>query len=64
MERCYRIVRYFKDGRRRTIKTGLSEAECQEHCGCDDTRGVGWFDGYDYMKGVLPKDEHEESEVE
>jgi len=52
--KCYRIIRFYRDGNRRprTIRNGLSEAECQEHCSDPKTRGPGWFDGYDVMKGV------------
>lgn len=56
--RCYRIIRFYRDGCRspRTLKTGLTEAECQAHCSHPETRKEGvWFDGYDYMKGCYPK---------
>ena len=55
-EHCYRIIRFFRSDNRkpRTIKNGLTEAECQEHCSREDTHGPGWFDGYDYMKGIRP----------
>jgi hypothetical protein len=50
---CYRIVRFYQNDRRpRTIKTGLTLSEAQAHCHREDTHGPGWFDGYDYMKGV------------
>ena len=56
--RCFRIVRFYHPrlGRRpRTIKTGLTETEAQNHCCRDDTRKAGqYFDGYDYMKGTKP----------
>lgn len=53
--RCYRIVRHYKDSfSKRTIKSRLSLAEAQNHCSREDTRGPGWFDGYDYMKGCRP----------
>ena len=47
----YKIVRFYKDSNHQDhnkgIKTGLTEAEAQEHCQREDTheRGV-WFDGY------------------
>ena len=47
----YKIVRFYKDNNHqdhnKVIKTGLTEAEAQEHCQREDTheRGV-WFDGY------------------
>ena len=52
----YRIIRFYRNGRRpRTIKSGLTEAEAQDHCGREDTHGPGWFDGYDYIKGYKPR---------
>lgn len=43
----YKIVRFYKDGRpRKTIETGLTLEEAQEHCQDPETRGDGWFDGY------------------
>jgi hypothetical protein len=54
---CYRIIRFYQNDRKpRTIKTGLTEAEAQAHCRHEDTRGPGWFDGYDLMKGVKYKE--------
>ena len=51
--RCYRIIRFYRNGRRpRTIRNGLSKTEAQAHCSREDTHGPGWFDGYDLMKGV------------
>ena len=54
--RCYRIIRFYRNGRKaRTIRTGLSLADAQAHCGREDTHKAGvWFDGYDFMKGVKP----------
>jgi len=50
---CYRIIRFYRSGRRpRTIKNGLTEREAQAHCSKETTHGKGWFDGYDYMKGI------------
>ena len=60
----YRIVRFYRDAypRRRTIATGLTLSEAQEHCNNPDTssatcttstgrartRRIGpWFDGYE-----------------
>lgn len=45
-ETRYKIVRFYQDGRKRTIKKGLSKAEAQAHCRREDTHGVGWFDGW------------------
>ena len=56
--RCFRIIRFYHprlDRRPRTIRTGLTEAESQDHCSRPDTRKAGvYFDGYDYMKGFRP----------
>ena len=50
---CFRVIRFYQNGRNpRTIKNGLTEQEAQAHCQREDTHGPGWFDGYDYMKGV------------
>ena len=47
----YKIVRFCLDedhpDHNRVIKTGLTEAEAQEHCRKDDTHEPGvWFDSY------------------
>ena len=56
--RCFRIVRFYHprlNRRCRTIKSGLTETEAQNHCSRPDTRQAGvYFDGYDYMKGTKP----------
>lgn len=53
--RIYRIIRFYKASyRQRTIRQGLTLTEAQEHCSRKDTRGAGWFDGYDYMKHCKP----------
>ena len=43
----YKIIRFRFNGTNRTIKTGLTLEEAQEHCQRDDTHGDGWFDGYE-----------------
>ena len=53
--RCYRIIRFRENGGRRTIRNNVTESEAQAHCEDPKTRGEGWFDGYDYMKGCRPK---------
>lgn len=42
----YKIVRFHMDKPSETIKEGLTLEEAQTHCQSDDTRGMGWFDGY------------------
>lgn len=52
-EACYRVIRFYQNGRKpRTIKNGMTETEAMAHCSKDSTRGPGWFDGFDLMKGV------------
>lgn len=51
----YRVIRFRESGARRTVKAHLTEAEAQAHCNRDDTKGPGWFDGYDYMRGWKKK---------
>ena len=53
--RIYRIIRFRMNGARRVIKGNVTLGEAQAHCERDDTRGPGWFDGYDYMPGCAPK---------
>ena len=49
MNYTYKIVRFWRDepGKHRTIKTGLTLREAQEHCSKESTRGEDWFDGYE-----------------
>jgi len=61
----YKIIRYFQNGTRRTIRTGLTLEQVQRHCGDPETssstarsskakartRRLGpWFDGYTECK--------------
>lgn len=52
----YRIIR-FSEGTPggTTTREDLTLDEAQEHCGREDTHGAGWFDGYDYMRGMRPR---------
>lgn len=49
----YKIIRFRYEGRNRTIKTGLTLEQAQEHCRREDTHAkdnqgkVIWFDGYE-----------------
>jgi len=45
--KTYKIVRFRFKGRKSTIKRGLTLEEAQAHCNRPDTRGNGWFDGYE-----------------
>jgi len=54
--RIYRIIRFRRqNGNKRTIRNNVTLSEAQNHCSREDTKGSGWFDGYDYMKGCSPK---------
>jgi hypothetical protein len=52
--RIYRIIRFRKNGLRRTVRSHVTLAEAQAHCQRPDTKSETWFDGYDYMKGYRP----------
>ena len=43
----YRIVRFRFNGRKRVLFHGLTLDEAQAYCSRSDTRGPGWFDGYE-----------------
>lgn len=47
----YKVIRFCfneQDPRHRSvIKRGLTLQEAQDHCRRPDTKGDGWFDGYD-----------------
>lgn len=58
----YKIIRFYKSGERRTIQTGLTLEEAQEHCSDPETSSRtaksaaarqrteekgDWFDGYE-----------------
>jgi len=43
----YQIVRFYQDGRpNRVLRKNLTLEEAKTHCNRSDTRGVGWFDGW------------------
>lgn len=53
--RIYRIIRFYRNGRPRTLRNNVTLTDAQAHCERDDTRREGvWFDGYDYMRGCRP----------
>jgi hypothetical protein len=48
----YIIIRFYANGKRRIMDTGLTLEEAQAHCSRPDTSGktrsgVRWFDGYE-----------------
>jgi hypothetical protein len=42
----YKIVRFRQNGENEVIARGQTIEQVQEHCQRDDTKGDGWFDGY------------------
>ena len=46
-EETYKIIRFNRDGENEVIKEGLTLGEAQEYCQDEDTRGEGWFCGYE-----------------
>lgn len=48
--KIYKIIRFYKDGLNKTIKTGLTLKEAKKHCKRKDTKGENWFDGYREME--------------
>ena len=49
LEKKYSILRFHFLGQTELIKSGLTLEEAREHCNRPDTRGDGWFDGYQEM---------------
>jgi len=44
----YRVVRFFKNGCRQLVKTGLTREQAQAHCQHPATAEKGkWFDGFE-----------------
>lgn len=43
----YKIIRFRFHGPKRVIRRGLTLAQAQAHCRRADTKGAGWFDGYE-----------------
>tara|TARA_B100001094_G_scaffold281457_1_gene292902 strand:+ start:290 stop:439 length:150 start_codon:yes stop_codon:yes gene_type:complete len=42
----YKIIRFRFEGTNRVIKRGLTLEQAQAHCQRPNTKGNGWFDGY------------------
>lgn len=50
--RVYRIIRYYRSGRRRTLRNGVTLLVAQLHCRDPKTKKDGvYFDGYDFIRG-------------
>jgi len=44
----YRIIRFYRSGKRETIRRGFTLEQAQEWCSQEDTQKAGkWFDGYE-----------------
>lgn len=43
----YKIIRHKAKGRNKIIARGVSLKVAQKHCRRKDTKGEGWFDGYE-----------------
>ena len=46
----YKIIRFYAPHikwENKTVKTGLTLEEAQEHCQREDTHCADWFDGYE-----------------
>lgn len=48
MEDTYKIIRFRQNGDSFVIERGLTLWEAQAWCRDPETRGNGWFDGYDH----------------
>ena len=42
----YKIIRFDQNKPSKTMMTGLTLKEAQEHCSKKETHGKDWFDGY------------------
>lgn len=53
-EPVYEIIRFYQDDRPDEIqRAGMTLFEAQAHCQRPDTKGDGWFDGYQKMKTTV-----------
>lgn len=57
----YKIVRFKFDEPNEVVRTGLTREEAEAHCSREDTRGDGWFDGFDVQN---PTDEELQQRAE
>ena len=48
-DREYCIVRFRMNGGSEVVAVDLTQEQAVEHCRRADTRGDGWFDGFDLM---------------
>lgn len=44
--KTYKIVRFWKSGRKRVMRRGLTLEEARSWCQREDTHGANWFDGF------------------
>lgn len=53
-ESLYEIIRFYQDDRPDEIqRAGMTLEKAQEYCQRPDTKGDGWFDGYQKMKTTV-----------
>jgi hypothetical protein len=45
--KLYNIVRFRFKGRKQIIRTGMTLEQAQAWCSDPNTKGQGWFDGYE-----------------
>jgi len=46
-DQTYKIIRFRFEGENEIITRGLTLEQAQAHCQRGDTKGDGWFDGYE-----------------
>tara|TARA_B110000483_G_C17848841_1_gene409553 strand:+ start:128 stop:382 length:255 start_codon:yes stop_codon:yes gene_type:complete len=59
--KTYSIIRFYREGEteNKTIKTGLTLEEAQEHCQDPDTECAEYFDGYEGEESEVRTDEEQ-----
>ena len=59
-EPTYKIIRFYRDNKdidKQVLVRGLTLEQAQAHCRRDDTKGDGWFDGYEQERIPIPESE-------
>jgi hypothetical protein len=47
MDTTYKIIRFFKNGNREIVASGMDLESAKIHCNDPNTKGEDWFDGYE-----------------